>query len=179
MALYLFGSILGVLLISQFWTVANLVYDPRQAKRIFGFIGGGAALGGIAGSEILIRLTDRIGTNSMLLISGTLLIACSVIVWIIFQRSEAQPSPDAIVAGAKQKGVGVGEALVPAANVDHLQIIALVISFAAVGAAIIEQQLNMAAAASKGQEATDAITVFLAQVQRWTSISPVSSSRCG
>ena len=86
-ALYLFGSILGVLLISQFWTVANLVYDPRQAKRIFGFIGGGAALGGIAGSEILIRLTDRIGTNSMLLISGTLLIACSVIVWTIFQRT--------------------------------------------------------------------------------------------
>ena len=45
--------LLGVLLISQFWTLANLVYDPRQAKRLFGFIGGGAPLGGIAGSAIL------------------------------------------------------------------------------------------------------------------------------
>ena len=44
------------------------------------------------------------------------------------------------------------------------------ISFAAVGAAIIEQQLNMAAAASKGRRATDSITVFLASVQLWTSI---------
>jgi hypothetical protein len=44
--------IFGLLLISQFWTVANLVYDPRQAKRVFGFIGGGAPLGGIAGSAL-------------------------------------------------------------------------------------------------------------------------------
>jgi AAA family ATP:ADP antiporter len=170
-ALYFFGLILGVLLISQFWTVANLVYDPRQAKRIFGFIGGGASLGGIAGSEILIRFTDRIGTTSMLLISGTLMVACSFIVWTILRRAEAQPSPEAIVAAAKEKGVGFGEALRLLRTSNHLQIIALVISFAAVGAAIIEQQLNMAAEASKGQGATDAITIFLAQVQRWTSIA--------
>ena len=48
---YFFGLILGILVISQFWTLANEVYDPRQAKRIFGFIGGGASLGGIAGVE--------------------------------------------------------------------------------------------------------------------------------
>ena len=46
---YFFGLILGILVISQFWTLANEVYDPRQAKRLFGFIGGGASLGGIAG----------------------------------------------------------------------------------------------------------------------------------
>mgnify|MGYP000719018155 CR=1 FL=1 len=45
MWLTLLGLILGLLLISQFWTLANDVYDPRQAKRIFGFIGGGASLG--------------------------------------------------------------------------------------------------------------------------------------
>ena len=38
--------ILGILLISQFWTLANDIYDPRQAKRLFGFIGGGSSLGG-------------------------------------------------------------------------------------------------------------------------------------
>ena len=51
-AFYVAGLILGVLLISQFWTLANVVYDPRQAKRLFGFIGGGAPLGGIAGSAL-------------------------------------------------------------------------------------------------------------------------------
>ena len=43
------------------------------------------------------------------------------------------------------------------------------ISFAAIGAAIIEQQLNMAAAAAKGAGSTDSITAFLAQVGLWTS----------
>ena len=33
---YFFGLILGILVISQFWTLANIIYDPRQAKRIFG-----------------------------------------------------------------------------------------------------------------------------------------------
>src|SRR4029450_6905334 len=51
-AFYVTGLILGLLLISQFWTVANVVYDPRQAKRLFGFIGTGAPLGGIAGSAL-------------------------------------------------------------------------------------------------------------------------------
>ena len=47
---------------------------------------------------------------------------------------------------------------------------------AAVGAVIIEQQLNMAAAAAKGAHATDSITVFLASVQNWLMSSTPSSS---
>ena len=42
-AFYVFGQILGTLLLSQFWTLANDLYDPRQARRLFGFIGGGSA----------------------------------------------------------------------------------------------------------------------------------------
>lgn len=48
-AFYLFGQIYGILLISQFWTIANIIFDARQAKRMFGFIGGGASLGGVLG----------------------------------------------------------------------------------------------------------------------------------
>src|SRR5215204_4823091 len=86
-AFYLMGLILGILLISQFWTVANLVYDARQAKRLFGFIGGGAPLGGMAGSFILQSFTDDIGTTNMLLISSTMLVVCAAIVWTILRRT--------------------------------------------------------------------------------------------
>ena len=44
------------------------------------------------------------------------------------------------------------------------------IGFASIGAAIIEQQLNMAAAAAKGAGATDSLTSFLAQVGLWMSV---------
>ena len=46
----------------------------------------------------------------------------------------------------------------------------MVIAFAAIGAAIIEQQLNMAAAEAKGATNADAITAFLAQVTVYLSL---------
>ena len=168
-AFYLMALLLGVLLISQFWTLANLVYDPRQAKRLFGFIGGGAPLGGIAGSAILRSYTTQIGTTNMLLISGSLMMICAVLVTTIIARERPQPAAGAL-AVKREKGVSVTEAFELLRQSKHLQIIALVISFAAVGAAIIEQQLNMAAAAAKGATSTDSITVFLANVQLWTSL---------
>ena len=58
-AFYLWGVLTGSLLISQFWTLANDVYDARQAKRLFGFIGGGASLGGIVGAGVRGASTRR------------------------------------------------------------------------------------------------------------------------
>src|SRR5688572_611753 len=52
----------------------------------------------------------------------------------------------------------------------HLQIIAIVIGCAAMGAAIVEQQLNMAAEAQLGAGQTDSITAFLAQVTVYLSL---------
>lgn len=46
----------------------------------------------------------------------------------------------------------------------------MVIGLAAIGAALIEQQLNMAAEARKGRDATDAVTSFLAGIQLYTSV---------
>jgi hypothetical protein len=39
---FFLGLILGILLISQFWTLANDVCDARQTKRLFGLIGAGS-----------------------------------------------------------------------------------------------------------------------------------------
>src|SRR5512134_3944865 len=69
---YVFGLILAVLLISQFWTLANIVYDPRQAKRLFGFIGGGSSLGGVAGSAIA-SYAKTIGSVNLLLPSAVIM----------------------------------------------------------------------------------------------------------
>jgi AAA family ATP:ADP antiporter len=165
-AFYVAGLILGVLLISQFWTLANVVYDPRQAKRLFGFIGGGAPLGGIIGSA-LASYASRIGSVNLILPSAALMAICAGLVVMIIRRERVEADPVAAVKG--DKGVSALEAFELLRESKHLQIIALVISFAAVGAAIIEQQLNMAAQAAKGAGATDSITEFLAQVGLWTS----------
>jgi ATP/ADP translocase/CRP-like cAMP-binding protein/HEAT repeat protein len=166
---YLYGLILGILLISQFWTLANDIYDPRQAKRLFGLIGGGASLGGATGAAITATLVETLGTKTMLLVSAGILAACFFIVVRIVRTNERAGQSDATKTG-EEEGVGSGEALALLRSSRHLQIIALVITFAAIGAAIIEQQLNMATAEAKGQANTDGITQFLAQVTVYLSL---------
>ena len=157
----------GVLLISQFWTLANLVYDPRQAKRLFGFVGGGAPLGGIAGNALAVA-APAFGAINLLLPSAALMFLCAFVVSLIIGRESVRP--ESSLSGKEEKGVSAAEAFQLLRSSKHLQIIALVIGFASIGAAIIEQQLNMAAAAAKGAGGADSITAFLAQVGLWMSV---------
>ena len=45
---YIWVSLFGVFTTSQFWLLANYVFDAREAKRLFPFIGAGAITGGNA-----------------------------------------------------------------------------------------------------------------------------------
>ena len=94
-AFYVWGALLGILLISQFWTLANGIYDPRQAKRLFGFIGGGVMLGGMTGSGSPRSSSKKVGANTLLLSSAFALLVCWRIVAAILGREQA-----AAVAGA-------------------------------------------------------------------------------
>jgi AAA family ATP:ADP antiporter len=162
--LYSLGLLLGVFLISQFWTLANEIYDARQAKRLFGFIGGGASLGGAVGATILRALVFQVGSNNMLLVSAAVLALCVVIVDAILRRQTTLAS-DGFV---EEQGVGGREAFRLLAESHHLTIMALVIGCAAAGASIVQQQLSMAAEATGGD--ADRMTAFLAEVTAWVSI---------
>ncbi len=165
-AFYVFGLVLGILLISQFWTLANDLYDARQARRLFGFIGGGASLGGASGSALTALAVEEVGTDNLLLVSAAVLAGCAVIVAAIVRRQSGAGD----FAAIDERGVGGAEAIRLLRRSRHVQLIALVIASAAIGAAIIEQQLNMAAESIQGAEATDVITAFLAQVTFYLSI---------
>jgi ATP:ADP antiporter, AAA family len=166
-AFYIVGLIFGLLMISQFWTIANDVYDPRQAKRLFGLIGGGASLGGATGAALTSTLVRQLGQNTMLIVSAAVLTLCMVIVTWVIRREQSAGRSDASKTG-EEEGVSGAEAFRMLRNSWHLQIIALVIGFAAVGAAIIEQQLNMAAA--EAADSADAVAAFLAQIIVYLSL---------
>jgi AAA family ATP:ADP antiporter len=168
-AFYLFGQIYGILLISQFWTLANIIFDPRQAKRLFGFIGGGASLGGATGSGITAMLTRTVGNANLMLVSAGVLAVCAVIVSVIVRRTRSEDLAGLEEAG-KEEGVSSGEAMQMLRHSRHLQIIAVVIAMTSIGAGLIDQQLSMATEAAKGAEGTDAMTAVLANVQVYTSI---------
>ena len=155
-AFYFLSRITGVLLISQFWTLANEIYDARQAKRLFGFVGGGASLGGAVGGALTAGLAERIGTNSLVLVSAAVLAACGAIVVVIVRRTAASGGSEIAV----ERGVGALEALRLLGSSRQLRVLALVVGCAAAGATVVDQQLNMALEAASGGNG-DRIARFL------------------
>ena len=163
-AFYFWGRLLlGIFLISQFWTLANDIYDPRQAKRIFGFIGGGASLGGMTGAGLTSLLARQVGTDTLILFSAGILAVCFVLVVRIQRR--VQPAERGSIA--QKETLGGGEAWAMLRQSKHLRLISLVIGFAALGAVTVEQQLNMAA--EQFVQGEDSIVSFLAQITFYLS----------
>ena len=164
-ALYFFGQILGILLLSQFWTLANDVYDARQAKRLFGLIGGGACLGGAVGAAITATRVEAIGSNNLLLVSAITLSICVVLVLKIVRLPHADHPAEEL----DERGVGGREAFRLLAQSRHLRVLAGVVAFAAIGAAVVDQQLSMAAEGTGADG--DAIAKLLAQVTIYLSLA--------
>ena len=167
-ALYWFGQIYAILLITQFWTLANLIFDPRQAKRLFGFIGAGSSLGGFVGGSLPAFFAQTLGSRQLLLISAIVLAGCALVVITIVSRARGVDLSSLETAG-EEKGVGGQEALRMLRESKHLQIIAVVIGLTSIGAGLVDQQLNMATEAFKGRNQTDAMTAVLGQVQFYVS----------
>jgi ATP/ADP translocase/CRP-like cAMP-binding protein/HEAT repeat protein len=169
-AFYVWGALLGILLISQFWTLANGIYDPRQAKRLFGFIGGGVMLGGMTGAGLTAAIVETVGANTLLLWSAFTLLACMGIVTFILGR-EHHAAPSAAAVGEEERGVSLARAFALLRESKQIQLIAAVISFGSIGALLIEQQLNMAAELFKGAGQEDSIGAFLAQIRFYVSVA--------
>ena len=119
------------------------------------------------GSGITVFAVERVGTNNLLIVSAATLALCAVIVTQIVKR---QPLTGSFTPVLEERGVGGGEAIRLLRRSRHLQVISAVIGFAAIGAVIIEMQLNLAAEAVKGAGGEDAITRFLGQVTLYLSI---------
>ena len=65
-AFYIWVAIFGVFTGTQFWLLANEIYNAREAKRLFGLIGAGAISGGILGGYLTSFLAPRLSTENMI-----------------------------------------------------------------------------------------------------------------
>jgi AAA family ATP:ADP antiporter len=90
---YVWVGIFGVLAPAQVWTLANYVLTPREARRLFGFVGAGATLGATIGGLLSSALARRFGAESLLVVMAALLLAATAPVGAL--RRLRPPSADA------------------------------------------------------------------------------------
>ena len=102
-AFYLWVAIFSVLVVTLFWLVANDLYQPREAKRLFGFIGSGGILGGIVGSSIAAVCAQVIGTRHLPLLSAGLLVVCWFVVQELWKLAPDRAEEAAPAAAPRRK----------------------------------------------------------------------------
>ena len=106
---YIWVGIFGVLAPTQVWTLANYLLTTREAKRVFGMVGGGAILGWIFAGFVSKSVARAFGTESLLLWMAPLLVISSVLIhaaWRTgkFELTESR-KPPAETSGNEQKDV--------------------------------------------------------------------------
>lgn len=70
---FVWTSVFNMFVVSIFWSVMADVFSPAQSTRLFGFIGAGGTIGGIAGAAITSWLVGTLGAANLLLVSAVLL----------------------------------------------------------------------------------------------------------
>ncbi|AUC86570.1 MFS transporter [Polaribacter sp. ALD11] len=73
---YVFISLFAVVATSQFWLFANMVFNAREAKRNFGFIGAGGIAGGIFGGYLTSIIATNFGNEFAVFLAALLILIC-------------------------------------------------------------------------------------------------------
>jgi len=82
---YLSVALFAVLVTSQFWILANMVYNAREAKRLFGFIGAGAIAGGIFGGYLTSIIAPVFGNKIVIFVAALFILSCIPILFMVWR----------------------------------------------------------------------------------------------
>ena len=92
-SVFILVDIYSTVMVGIFWTYTNDVVSPREADRLYGPVGVGGTLGGIAGGASVDSLVNLTGPVNLLLLSSVLCVACGVMVWVTERTIHPGPRP--------------------------------------------------------------------------------------
>lgn len=143
---YTWISIAIALTLSQLWVLASHVFDARQARRLFGLLGAGALLGGIAGGMVA-RLAALLSeTRDSLLAAAVLLLGVVALLYKLkgagAEATVVQPAAKAVARPRAATGFRVVR------DSKHLRLLALLMLAVIVVSQIVDLQFNWAVESS-------------------------------
>jgi AAA family ATP:ADP antiporter len=88
------ASVLIVVLITGFWMTINEIYNPREAKRLIGFLNSGGILGGVLGGLLVGFLSETVLGVWLMPLACVMLFGCVLVVRAIFMTQEKRSQAD-------------------------------------------------------------------------------------
>ena len=136
---YIFVDIFGVVMVEQFWSLANGVYSTHEGKRWYGLIGAGGLAGGAVGSglaALLIRYTPLRTPDLLLVAAGVIgvIVALTVLMsrWGLYKESNGETSAPLLrtdYGGARKAWFGNRYMLLIAAALLMAQLISPLVEY--------------------------------------------------
>jgi AAA family ATP:ADP antiporter len=146
---WVWASVLIVVLMTHFWMTVNEIFNPREAKRLIGFISSGGILGGILGG-LLAGVLTRANLGILLLpLACGLMIACVFVVRAVFRDRQRPPAMAKPVLSKKGQTeapkVGFKDSFNAVRHSPYLTLIAAVVAIGIIVSTLIEFQFFSAA----------------------------------
>ena len=157
-AFYIWVETYGVILTAQFWLLTNFVFDSREARRLFGFVGSGAILGGIAGGYLTKLVVPLTGTVNLILICCLLLSFCILILRIVWIKNVKPAFRDRRITPVRVEQRGTWSPLKLVLSSSHLRLIAGIVGIGVLAGNLVDYQFNVIAV-SRIQD-RDELTAF-------------------
>lgn len=110
-AFFVWTAVFNLFAVSVFWSFMADVFDNAQAKLFYGYIGAGGTLGALVGPVLTRVLVQRIGVDSLLLISAGFLTVCLLCImklrpWALrSEKSRGEASGEAAMGGSVLAGI--------------------------------------------------------------------------
>ncbi|MCB0743176.1 MAG: hypothetical protein KDC67_04670, partial [Ignavibacteriae bacterium] len=153
---YIWVALFSVLSASQFWIFANLIFNAREAKRLFGFIGAGAIAGGIFGGYLTSILAEIIGSENLILISIFMLSWCIPIINSLWKNNVINYQSN--IRQKKTTKTFFDHPLKLIRSSKHLTYLALIVGISVIVARLVEFQFSAIASYEMPNE--DELTSF-------------------
>ncbi|MDB5970820.1 MAG: carrier protein [Hydrocarboniphaga sp.] len=161
---YILVDIFSVVLVEQFWSLTNSVYNSREGKRWYGLIASGGLVGGIAGgmvSSALVKYTS-LNTEDLISVAAVLVLAMMALTGRlaragVYREREVADAP----VHLDEPSIDFGVVLKSIRSNRFVALIALLVLFSQICEPIVEYQFmhHVEAAYANGE----ARTVFLSQ----------------
>ena len=139
---YLSVALFAVLVTSQFWVIANLVFNAREAKRLFGFIGAGAIAGGIFGGYITSLIAPIFGNVTVIILAAFFILLCIPLIQVIWRLRIKKMSSYSI----SQKKVAANETYSTPYKIiiksKHLSYLAAIVGVGVIMAKLVDYQFS-------------------------------------
>lgn len=160
-AFYVWVSIYGVLTASQFWLLANAVFDAGQAKRLFVVFSMGGIVGSITGSGLTNVLVTRVHvpTRDLLFICAALLVLGIGLVDRVWRRLQREGAPVRRRSHERPRKDRVTDAFAIIKRSRHLSLIVGIIAASMAVTTFTDYQFKVLSAQSFTTEQT--LTAFI------------------